>query len=569
MNIFLEYTVARHFPGRKLSIVRLVLVVGVLAAVVGASFTGWNRFEDARAAEGTGSWFTGYVDATATPFYAFERPKTEEGNSVMLSFIVADPESPCEPSWGAAYSFDEAESTMDLDRRIARLVQGGGEVAVSFGGLLNDELATSCTDVDDLKDAYASVIDRYNLTTIDLDVEGENLLDTGAGERRAEALSLLQEERLAADQPLNIWLTLPVAPTGLTEPGTTAVTQMLEGGVDLAGVNIMTMDFGGSKPQAMSMLDASIAAAEATHSQLSTLYSRANMALGPQALWTKLGLTPMVGQNDVVSEVFSLDDAAGLNAFAVEHGVGRMSMWSLNRDATCSDNYADVSVVSVGCSGIDQDGLSFAQILGQGFEGSSESIPTASATPEPTPELVEDNPETSPYPIWSEDATYVAEQRVVWHGNVYVAKWWNEEATPDDPVLQADETPWTLIGPVLPGEKPVSAPTIPAGLIDVWDPEEIYESGDRIRLDDHVFVAKWWSQGDSPEAALQGSAGSPWNRLSNDDVVALLEDLESDGASRATPTPRSTGSSSPGSSSTGTSGTASPTPSAEEVDAGR
>ncbi|WP_333483423.1 carbohydrate-binding protein [Arthrobacter sp. CAN_A1] len=511
-------------------------MVGVLAAVVAASFTGWNRFEDARAAENSGSWFAGYVDATATPFYAFERPQTDEGGSVVLSFVVADPENPCEPSWGAAYTFDEAESTMDLDRRIARLIQSGGEVAVSFGGLLNDELATSCTDVNDLKDAYASVVDRYNLTTIDLDVEGENLLDTAGGERRAAALALLQEERLAADEPLNIWLTLPVAPSGLTEPGTTAVTQMLEGGVDLAGVNIMTMDFGGSRPQTMSMLDASIAAAEATHAQLSTLYSRADMPLGPQALWTKLGLTPMIGQNDVVSEVFSLDHAAGLNAFAVEKGIGRMSMWSLNRDATCSDNYADVTVVSVGCSGIDQDGQSFAQILGQGFEGSADSIATTSASPEPTPELVEDNPETSPYPIWSEDATYVAEQRVVWHGNVYVAKWWNEGSTPDNPVLQADETPWTLIGPVLPGEAPVTAPTIPAGTIDEWDPEQVYESGDLVRLDDHVFECKWWSQGDSPEAALQGSAGSPWNRLTNDDVVKLLEGLEDAESSTAKPT---------------------------------
>ncbi|WP_024476092.1 carbohydrate-binding protein [Arthrobacter sp. CAL618] len=540
---------SRHFPGRKLSFVRLVLVIGVVAAVVAGSVTGWSRFEDARAAEDSGSWFAGYVDATATPFYAFERPQTEEGGSIVLSFVVADPESPCEPSWGAAYSFDEAESTMDLDRRIARLLQSGGEVAVSFGGLHNDELATSCTDVNDLKDAYASVVERYNLSTIDLDVEGENLLDTEAGERRAEAIALLQQERLAADEPLNVWLTLPVAPTGLTEPGTTAVTQMLEGGVDLAGVNIMTMDFGESRPETMSMLEASIAAAEATHSQLSTLYGRADLPLGPQALWTKLGLTPMIGQNDVVSEVFSLDHAAGLNAFAVEKGIGRMSMWSLNRDATCSDNYADVTVVSVGCSGIDQDGQSFAQLLGQEFEGTSETIATTSASPEPTPELVEDNPETSPYPIWSEDATYVAEQRVVWHGNVYVAKWWNEDSTPDNPVLRADETPWTLIGPVLPGEKPVSAPTVPAGTVDEWDPEEVYESGDLVKLDNHVFECKWWSQGDSPEAALQGSAGSPWDRLSNDDVTELLEGLEDEDASgptrSATPTPTATRSESP------------------------
>ncbi|GAB3546244.1 glycosyl hydrolase family 18 protein [Arthrobacter tumbae] len=506
---------------------RLTVLVAIIGTLVASTVVGWNRLEDVRAAANGGSWFAGYVDATATPFYPFEQPASEQGKSVVLSFIVADPAEDCRPSWGAAYSLDEAQSELDLDRRIARLIQDGGEVAVSFGGLINNELARTCTDVHQLTGAYRSVVERYNLTTIDLDIEGEDLADSEAAARRAEALAALQEERRADGKTLNVWLTLPVAPSGLTVQGTNAVTAMLDGGVDLAGVNVMTMDYGGSREPGVSQLDASIAAARATHAQLGILYDRAGTSLGPQTLWRKIGLTPMIGQNDVPAEVFDLEAGAAFNAFALETGVGRMSMWSLNRDATCSDNYGDAKIVSDSCSGIEQDGTLFADVLGAGFEGRAATLNSAPTTDEPTPESVVDDPETSPYPIWSEEATYVLDDRVVWRGKVYSAKYWTSGDVPDNPVLQAAETPWTLIGPVLPGEKPVPVVTAPAGTYPGWDAEKTYEKGDRILFDGHVFEAKWWNRSDSPEAALQTSDASPWRKFSNDEVKEVLEELES------------------------------------------
>lgn len=517
---------SKRFPGRRLSPVRLTVLVALVGTLVASTVVGWNRLEDVRTAANGESWFAGYVDATATPLYPFEQPASKQGKSVVLSFIVADPEDGCSPSWGAAYSLDEAQSELDLDRRIARLVQGGGEVAVSFGGLLNDELARTCTDVRRLASAYRSVVERYDLTTVDLDIEGEDLGDAEAAARRAEALALLQEERRADGKILNVWLTLPVAPSGLTVQGTEAVATMLDGDVDLAGVNIMTMDYGGSREAGMSQLEASIAAARATHAQLGVLYDRAGTSLGPQTLWRKIGLTPMIGQNDVPAEVFDLEAATSFNTFALEAGVGRMSMWSLNRDATCSDNYGDVSIVSDSCSGIEQDGMLFADALGSGFAGRAATLNTAPTTAEPTPEPVADDPRTSPYPIWSEDATYVADDRVVWRGKVYSAKYWTSGDVPDNPVLQAAETPWTLIGPVLPGEKPLPVVTAPAGTYPGWDAEKTYEKGDRILFDGHIFEAKWWNRSDSPEAALQTADSSPWRKFSNAEVQDVLRELK-------------------------------------------
>ncbi|MDQ0736853.1 chitinase [Arthrobacter agilis] len=513
-----------RFPGRKLSVLRLALLSVVVGGLAVGGVTGFNRWEDARVAESTGAFFAGYVDVTATPSYEFEDPAATTGGSVVLSFIVASKSEPCAPSWGTFYGLDEAEAALDLDRRVARLVQDGGEVIVSFGGLLNDELATACTDPEDLKDAYAEVVDRYRLSTVDLDIEGENLADTAAGERRAEALAALQAERADSDTPLNVWLTLPVAPTGLTAEGTAAVAQFLDAGVDLAGVNVMTMDYGGSRPEGTSMLAASQNAADATHRQLQVLYERAGIEIGPQAAWRKIGLTPMIGQNDVKGEVFTLDDAKAFNAFAAERGVGRISMWSLNRDGTCSENYADVTVVSDACSGIDQEGLQFAPLLGDGFEGRAATLAEEPAVEETPEALVEDDPETSPYPIWSDVGTYREDDRVVWHGNVYTAKYWTQGDLPDDPVLQAEETPWTLLGPVLPDERPVPAVTAPAGLYPEWDAKTVYERGDRILVDGRVYEAKWWTQSDSPEAAEQGSDASPWQKIDDAAVLKAVEE---------------------------------------------
>lgn len=280
---------SKHFPGRKLSWIRLSVLLAVIAVVVGgAGVVSWRNYTDTRAAAASPSLFTGYVDVTATPRYAFEQPVSDTTRSVVLSFIVADAKDGCRPSWGSFYSMDAAASDLDLDRRIARLRQTGGDIAVSFGGLSNKELATACTDDDRLQQAYSNVVDRYDLNTIDLDIEGTALTDKAAIARQAKAIGAVQQGRRAEGKSLSVWLTLPVAPSGLTTDGTAAVEQFLSSGVELAGVNIMTMDYGESRVAGQSMLQASIAAAEATHSQLGEIYSAAQQNLGAQTCGAKL-----------------------------------------------------------------------------------------------------------------------------------------------------------------------------------------------------------------------------------------------------------------------------------------
>jgi chitinase len=310
-----------------------------------------------------GPRFGAYIDTTSYPVHDFA---AEGPASKVLGFIVASPTDPCLPSWGGYYSLDEAESALRMDARIASVRGAGGDVMVSFGGAARDELATVCADGGLLVDAYRSVVERYGTDAIDLDIEYNDLLDSASNLRRAEAMATLQRERSDAE-PLEIWLTLPVKPGGLTADGVRVVSQWVDAGVKLAGVNIMVMDFGGSKPADVGMAAAAKRAALATHGQLADVYGRSGSAPSSEALWAKIGLTPMIGQNDVREEVFDLGDAAEINRFALAHGLGRLSYWSQNRDRQCGSDVADPGQASDLCSGVDDEPGAFGRPLGAGL----------------------------------------------------------------------------------------------------------------------------------------------------------------------------------------------------------
>lgn len=505
-------------PQRKLSPWRVLLAIFILFAIgVGSVFAMKNWDTIVPVASSKESWFGAYVDVTAKPTYSFEQISNDQGKIVVLSFIVSSHKDPCVPTWGNAYTLEEAGAGLDLDRRIARYRQQGGNVAVSFGGLINDELAVKCTDEAKLKQAYKAVIDRYNLDTIDLDLELGGLTDNIAAERRAKVLSELQQDIRSQGKSLAIWITLPVIPQGLTDDGTNAIAALLRSKVDLAGVNIMTMNYGESR-QGNSMQVGSEDALKQTHRQLGIIYEQTGTHLSNATLWSKLGATPMIGQNDIRDEVFSLDDARGLNEFAKSKKLGRMSMWSANRDTTCGSNYTEIKIVSDSCSGVKQEKFEFAQVLGRGFGGDLSENAGVVTSSEEKIEIPKDDPASSPYPIWSETGTYLQGTKVVWHQNVYKAKWWTRGDLPDNPVLQAWQTPWELIGPVLPGEKPISQATIPEGTYSNWSGDASYEKAARVMFEGVPFEAKWWNKGESPAAAASNPDSSPWVPLTQQQI---------------------------------------------------
>ena len=511
-------------PERRLSPWRVVLAIIILLAIGGVSVSGLQKWQASRTASAASGepWFAAYVDVTSTPTFAFDQLGATNARDVILSFIVSSSKDVCTPSWGNAYTMEQAGNSLDLDRRIARLKQQGGSVAVSFGGLNNDELAVRCTDPESLKRAYLSVINRYDINTIDLDLEGSGLKDKKVNDRRAAVIAQIQKERQQAGEKLAVWVTLPVTPQGLSEHGTDAVAQLLANKVDLAGVNAMTMDYGPSKSKDESMANASKSALKHTVRQMGILYKNVGISLTTSTLWRKVGATPMIGQNDIRDEVFSLSDAKSLNKFAHEQQIGRMSMWSANRDVACGSNYVDVKIVSDSCSGVKENKFSYITALSQDFKGSlSLNAGVVTKSESQATELPEDDPKASPYQIWSPTGAYLEGTKVVWHRNVYKAKWWTQDDMPDDPVLQSWQTPWELIGPVMPGEKPIPQATLPEGTYPTWSGAEAYDAGQRVLFNGIPYKAKWWNQGQSPAASSSNANSSPWTPLTQAEIDAL------------------------------------------------
>jgi chitinase len=497
-------------PVRRLSWTRLGLLVLVLTLVSGGVFVSVTQAAG-RTQIPTRSWSVPYVDVTLTPTFQFQDPAANPARTVALAFVVADPRDGCAPSWGGYYSLERAGSDLELDRRIAQLRSAGGDVMVSFGGQVNDELAVTCTDTSSLTAAYRDVVERYDLSAIDLDVEGTAVADRATADRRAEALATVQRERKADGHPLAVWLTVPVSPTGLTAEAADLVRSTLAGDVEVTGVNVMTMDYGNAKPAEQSMRAATEQAVRATVAQVSGLYAERGTTLSDAQAWAHVGATPMIGQNDVDGEVFTLADAEALAALARANGLGRVSLWSLNRDAPCSASFAGVAVHSDTCSGVDQTSSAFVAAFADLGGGSAAQVRDVVQTPARQP--VVDDPANSPYPIWRAEGQYPAGYKVVWHGSVYQARWYAVGIDPSVPATAGTSSPWALLGAVRTSEA-APAPVLTAADVTArWDPEVLYQRGDRVLLDGLPYEARWASRGEAPGTQFPIGPDQAWGPL--------------------------------------------------------
>jgi hypothetical protein len=302
-----------------------------------------------------------YVDMTLYPTPDLTGAMSAAGiKDFTLGFVVADPRNH-RPSWGGYRGDDINGGAFDMALRsqVAGVRQQGGDVMVSFGGAAGRELAQVITNVRKLEKAYQTVITDYDLTEIDFDIEGAAERNRASINRQLRALAALEQQADAAGRPLDVWLTLPALPTGLDGPGMYVMQSALKDGVKVAGVNLMTMDYGNSAaPDPDEMGQYAIQAAQGLFGQLRGLYGS---SLTTQQIWQMEGNTPMIGLNDVTSEVFSLQDAQELAAFAEQVGMGRISIWSLSRDI--EDQKGALSYVENNSSSIVQAPYAFSQIF--------------------------------------------------------------------------------------------------------------------------------------------------------------------------------------------------------------
>ena len=256
--------------------------------------------------------------------------KNHNVNHFTLAFVVSKDANTCLPTWGTAYGMQNYAQYS----KIKALREAGGDVMLSIGGANNAPLAASCKNVDDLMQHYYDIVDNLNLKVLDFDIEGTWVADQASIERRNLAVKKVQDKWKSEGKDIAIWYTLPILPTGLTPEGMNVLSDAKAKGVELAGVNVMTMDYGNAICQSANTEGQNIHGKYATsaianlHSQLKGLHPNKSDA----EIDAMMGTTPMVGVNDVQGEVFYLSDARLVMQDAQKRNLGMVGIWSIARD---------------------------------------------------------------------------------------------------------------------------------------------------------------------------------------------------------------------------------------------
>jgi chitinase len=218
----------------------------------------------------------------------------------------------------------------------------------------------------------------------------------------------------------------------------------------------------------------------------------------------------MIGQNNIQGERFTVADAQSLARFADRTHLGRISMWSLNRDDQCGSSFAETGLLSNTCSGTAQSSLEFSHAFGR-MQGQASATPASGGNVQPA--LANTNPADAPYPQWLASASYPLAYKVVENGEIYQSKWYNIGEDPAAQVQYEWQTPWELLGPVLPGNHAPASVQLPVGTYPAWALDTQYQAGTKVLFQGLPYQAKWVNQGVSPGAEASDPSGSPWKPL--------------------------------------------------------
>lgn len=207
----------------------------------------------------------------------------------------------------------------------------GRQVIVSFGGASNADISTKFT-VNQLVQTYTDVVQKFKAKQLDFDLENGQY-DYG---KISQALAIFQK----SNPSVRLSFTLPTMPAGLVTEGLNIIQSAKNAGVKFS-VNGMAMDYNDGV-SSQDMGKAATSAATSIKTQLGNLYPGQTDA----QLYPLVAITPMIGLNDDVTEMFKLPDATTVAVFAKQKNMAFIGSWSFNRDNPSSYTYVDLQTSS-------------------------------------------------------------------------------------------------------------------------------------------------------------------------------------------------------------------------------
>ncbi len=240
-------------------------------------------------------------------------------NNYHLAFITDA--GNCNPAWGgqSSYSVSNGWGSRLTDKMRANSVN----YIISLGGASGSDISMSCNELQ-LISTFEQILKIYQPQGLDFDIENGS----------ANVLKLMSAlKQIQNSHPdLKISFTLPVLPEGLVDAGKEIVKQAKANNLNFS-VNIMAMDYGPDYIDDMGQY--AIQAATNLFTFLRELYPTKS----DSALWQMIGVTPMIGVNDISTEQFTLTNVDTLRHFAQQNNLKSLSMWSIARDKPCADKW--------------------------------------------------------------------------------------------------------------------------------------------------------------------------------------------------------------------------------------
>ena len=212
-----------------------------------------------------------------------------------------------------------------VNATLAKLRRSNIDYVISTGGA--DGVFTCSSE-----QGMEKFIARYNspqLVGFDFDIE--------AGQSEEVIANLVKQIYSATQRHPHLRMSFTLAAMSATTPdqpalnahGAAVMKAIAHAGLKNYFINLMVMNFGEAKPENCVVEGTRCAMAA------SAIVVARNFAKEYQVPLQRIELTPMIGVNDLVDNIFTLSDAQQLASYVHSNDLGGLHFWSLNRDGMC------------------------------------------------------------------------------------------------------------------------------------------------------------------------------------------------------------------------------------------
>ena len=253
-------------------------------------------------------------------------------------------------------TWDGIDPSLLASANLRDFVQAGIDYIISTGG--EGGVFTCATDAG--MEAFIAHYASARLIGFDFDIE--------RGQSAEIVVSLVRRIKTAQERHPELRFSFTLATWGasdgsrasLNDDGQRVMQAIRDAGLTNYYVNLMVMDYGEAVARncvvARGVCDMGQSAIQAARN----LNDRFGVPM------SRIELTPMLGVNDVVANVFTLEDARVIARFARESAVGGIHFWSLDRDVPCPPDVLGISSICSGLRGM--PGFAFADAFRKGLQ---------------------------------------------------------------------------------------------------------------------------------------------------------------------------------------------------------